>query len=68
MTADPRKTSRRPPRVAPVGPQGPPALRSASLMGALRSARVPPMDYVDDPLPPQSLSPFLCLNKGVHPN
>jgi hypothetical protein len=32
---------------APVGQQGPPARTAASAVGALRGARVPPVDYGD---------------------
>ena len=35
-----------------MGPQAPPALRSACRLKALRSARVPPMDYLDKPSRP----------------
>ncbi len=34
------------------GPQAPPARRSASHLGALRGARVPPVDSEDEPLVP----------------
>jgi len=38
-----------------MGPQEPPARRYVSLVRALRSARVPPMDYRHKPLPEGSL-------------
>ena len=34
-------------------------------MGALRSTRVPPMDYVDDPLPPQSPVPISLSQQRI---
>ena len=45
-----RRTGQRPMRrLAHVGPQGPPARAPPPLLKALRSARVPPVDYVDKP-------------------
>ena len=70
MTADPRKT----PRPRTPTPRGSPPWVHRDLprcappasWGALRCARVPPVDYVDDPLPPQSPVPIsLSQQKGA---